>query len=62
MLLVFELDIKMLSSRTVNELILLLGVKVLGLAEVFKLEKIDLVLGRLNLILNLECRICWASE
>jgi len=48
----------MSSSKTSDELLLSLDFKSLDSAGMFKLEKMDLVLGELNLILNLECRIC----
>jgi len=48
----------MSSSKTSDELLLSLDFKDLDSAEVFKLEKMDLVLGELNLILNLKYRIC----
>jgi hypothetical protein len=51
----------MSSSGSSDELLFSLGFRGVDVIGVFKLEKIDLVLGRLNLILNLECRICWAS-
>jgi hypothetical protein len=50
-----------MSSSKTSDKLLFLDVKGLDSAGVFRLEKMDLVLGRLNLILNLECRICWAS-
>jgi len=48
----------MSSSGSSDELLFSLDVEDVGLIGVFKLEKIDLVLGRLNMILNLECKIC----
>jgi len=48
----------MSSSGSSDELLFSLDVEGVDLVGVFKSEKISLVLGRLNLMLNLKCKIC----
>jgi hypothetical protein len=58
---VFDSDIIISSSGSLDKFLFSLDNEGIGLVIVFKSENIDLVLGILNLMLNLECRICCAS-